>query len=148
MYHLCLAPSLHLSSVVRCFPPCSLFKSAPTCSLPPSPHPNPHFSPISSPPCLVRGGGHTPRWNNSRRLYSHAPPRNLCPQVWNSITQPQTGGSTQIHLGGRQQRHQILSEIRPPALREEKRRWHDGVVKGGCGGLKKYIPVLFEEQEP
>lgn len=123
---------------------CSLFKYTPTCSLSPSPHPSWHFSPISSPFSLVRGSGHTPSSNNSWWLYSHAPPRNLCPQVWNSITQPQTGGQTQIHFIGWQQRHQILSEISPPALRVERKGRHDWVAKERCRGFSlKNKPSFF-----
>lgn len=126
---------------------CPLFFLLAACSNPlllvpchPAPTQSHIFSPISSPSSLVSGsGGHTPRWNNSQWLYSHAPPRSLCPQVWNSITQPHKGRSTRIHSGGRQQRHQILSEISPPALRGGKRKGHGGVVKGGMWGFKKQI---------
>lgn len=110
----------------------------------PSPHPSPRFHPISSPSSRLQGVGHTSRGNNSRQLYSHVPPRHLRPRVWNSITRPQRDGSAQIHFAEEKQRQQMLSEIRPSALRERKGGDAMGRQWGMCRFKKYTVPVVAE----
>lgn len=52
----------------------------------PCPHLLLNFTPTTFSSSLVQGNDHTPRKNNNWGLYSHAPPSDWCPQVWNSIT--------------------------------------------------------------
>lgn len=102
-----------------------------SCSLPPTPRalistPSPSFLPlfkaVITHPGITISGDFIPM---------QLPP-NQCPQVWNSITRHKTGGSTHLHFGGAQQKHQILSEIRHPGLKGHRKKKKQGCLSNLC----------------
>lgn len=80
-------------------------------------------------------------------------PPNQCPQVWNSIAQHKTGGSTHLHFAGAQQKHKILSEISTPARRNTEKKKKEAMLfvepeQEGGGWNEKCKDVWLDDQKP